>query len=134
MVYRIITKVLSNRIKPKSMELISKEQFGFLHGRQIMDVIGIAYECLHSVKVKKLNALALKMDLVKAYDKVNWTFTKLLPLHNGLPYEVIEWIMSCIYLLINGRPTNFFKSERGLVKGCPLFLMFFLLFFMSRSR
>ena len=58
-------------------EVISKENFGFLRNRKILDVVGITQEVLHSVKKHKLDAMILKMDLVKAYDLVNWNFPRL---------------------------------------------------------
>lgn len=42
---------------------ITKNQFGFLPGRQITDVVGITQECLHSTKIKNLKGLILKLDL-----------------------------------------------------------------------
>ena len=62
LVYKLVTNIITNRIKPKLSRVVSKEQFGFLSNRQIMDAIGVSQECLHSVKVKKLNALILNMD------------------------------------------------------------------------
>jgi hypothetical protein len=77
LVYKLISKIISNRIKPALSSLISKEQFGFLDGRKIIDAIGVAQECIHSIKVKKMKALVLKLDLKKAYDRVNWDFLRL---------------------------------------------------------
>ena len=56
---------------------MSLKQFYFFPNRKIHDVIGVAQETLHSIKLKKLDALILKMDLVKAYDNVNWNFLRL---------------------------------------------------------
>jgi len=53
LVYKIITKIITNRIKIALSIGISKEQFGFLEGKQITDVIGVVQEALHSIKVKK---------------------------------------------------------------------------------
>ena len=55
----------SKRLKPKLADVISKEQFGFLGNREILKAAGITQECLHSIKMKKLDALILKMDLSK---------------------------------------------------------------------
>jgi hypothetical protein len=55
--YKIITKILANRIKPFLSRTLSGEQLGFLKGRQILDAIGTAQECLHNIKLKKLQAL-----------------------------------------------------------------------------
>ena len=53
-VYKIITKVIANRLKPILPSLISPEQLGFVEGRQISDGIILVHEILHSIKYKKL--------------------------------------------------------------------------------
>lgn len=98
---------------------VSSEQFGFLPERQIIDAIGITQECLHTIKTKKMKALIMKIDLSKAYDRVNWDMLRLILSHIGMPYNVIKWIMACVTstnyaVLVNGTPTRFFKAERGL--------------------
>jgi hypothetical protein len=57
--YKIITKIIAKRIKSTLSFGISKEQFGFLEGRQITDAIGIVQEALHSIKVKNCKAWCL---------------------------------------------------------------------------
>jgi len=100
-------------------EYISKEQFGFLPERQIIEAIGLAQESLHSIKVKKLQALVLKLDLSKAYDRVNWDTLRMILCQIGIPFSVIRWIMACVtstnYAVpVNGSPTKFFRAGRGL--------------------
>ena len=70
--YKIFSKIIAKCIRPILYCALSEEQFGFLKGRQIIDAIGIAQECLHGIKDKKLQALILKIDLKKAYDCVDW--------------------------------------------------------------
>ena len=82
--YKIIAKLIANRIRPILSRSLSGEQLGFLKGRQILDAIGTAHECLHSIKTKKLKALILKLDLKKAYDCINWDFFKIDIIANGL--------------------------------------------------
>ena len=85
LIYKIITKIISSRLK-KGLSLgISEEQFGFLENRQIADAIAIAQETLHSIKVKNKKALVLKLDLIKAYDRVDWGFLRLVLLQVGIP-------------------------------------------------
>lgn len=74
LVYKIISKVIASRIKPFMLRWIFVEQFGFLENRQILDAIGVAQETLHYIKSKKMSSIILKLDLVKAYDRVNWDF------------------------------------------------------------
>lgn len=59
--YKLIVKVIANRLKPILLKSLSSEQLGFLKGRQILDAIGTAQECIHSIKQKKLQALILKL-------------------------------------------------------------------------
>jgi hypothetical protein len=72
--YKIIAKMIAIRIRPILSRFLSAEKLGFLKGRQILDEIGTAQECLHSIKVKSLQAMILKLDLKKAYDYINWDF------------------------------------------------------------
>lgn len=65
LVYRIITKIIATRIKSFFSFGISKEQFGFLEGRQITDAIGVVQEALHSIKVKNIKSLVLKLEIFK---------------------------------------------------------------------
>jgi hypothetical protein len=75
---------------------ISKEQFGFLENRLINEAIGIEQETLHSTKTKKSKALILKLDLIKAYDRVDWSFLSLVLLQIGINLEATDWIMGCV--------------------------------------
>jgi hypothetical protein len=139
LLYKIITKIIAVRIKTSLSVGISKEQFGFLEGRQITDAVGVVQEALHNIKVKNIKALVLKLDLIKAYDRVDWGFLRLVLLQIGLSLEAIDWIMGCVTsanyaVLINGKPTNFFKSSRGLRQGCPLSPLLFLLIVEGLSR
>jgi len=70
-IYKIISKVISRRLKDMLSRHISNEQFGFLKGRQIHEAIGVAHEGLHSLKSKKIKGVVIKIDLSKAFDKVN---------------------------------------------------------------
>jgi hypothetical protein len=58
-------------MKPLLSEFINEEQFGFLQNRQIHDVVVLSQEVFHSVKTKLKKAAILKLDLSKAYDRVN---------------------------------------------------------------
>jgi hypothetical protein len=76
LVYKVISKVIANQIKPILSRALSTEQLGFLEGRQIHDAIGTTHECIHSIKKKNIKALILKLDLQKAYDCINWDFLR----------------------------------------------------------
>jgi hypothetical protein len=130
--YKIITKIIATRLRPILSRTLSEEQFGFLKGRQIIDAIGTAQECLHSIKEKKIQALILKIDLQKAYDCLSWDYLRLVLLQCGFGLSMTNWIMGCISsatfaVLVNGEPTDFFRSGRGLRQGCPLSSLLFIL-------
>jgi hypothetical protein len=69
--YKIITKVLNNRLSNCITKVISDNQFGFIKGRYILDGVVALHEIIHEVKKKKQDGIILKIDFEKAYDKVN---------------------------------------------------------------
>jgi len=90
-------KLLANRLKSILLGVILEEQFGFLFNRQIHDAVGLAQEGMHTIKVDKIPAVILKIDLAKPYDKVNWLYLKIVidsnrdepsdnELDHGLPF------------------------------------------------
>jgi hypothetical protein len=88
---------------------------------------------------KKMKALVLKLDLRKAYDCVDWEFLRLILLKVGLGIQMTKWIMSCVtsssfVVLINGEATYFFRSGRGVRKGCPLSPLLFILVMEGLNR
>lgn len=66
-----------NRTKIILLDIASEEQPAFVLGRLIIDNIITAYEWLHFMKQKRANDLrccALKLDMKKAYDHVEWGY------------------------------------------------------------
>lgn len=70
-IYKIITKVIANRLKPLLPLIISPEQVWFVEGRKILNHIILVHEAIHSLKKDKKPSMLLKLDLSKAYDKLN---------------------------------------------------------------
>lgn len=74
--YKLISKILANRLKIQLEKIISPMQDTYVHGRQIGDNITLAQELIHCMKKKKSkkNYMALKLDMPKAFDRVEWSF------------------------------------------------------------
>ena len=72
-----MSKLATIRLKVLLDKAISKHQFGFLHDRQIIEPVGIVQEALHTIKTENQNVMVLKLDLVKDFDRVNWSFLRL---------------------------------------------------------
>jgi hypothetical protein len=86
-IYKVVSKVISRRIKAILSKSVSQEKFNFLEGRQIHEAIGVAQEALHSIKSQKSKGAVIKIDLSKAYDRVSWLYIRMLLTHLGLSFH-----------------------------------------------
>ena len=132
--YRLVTRVVVNRLKCVLKYVIAPNQVSFVHGRCITDNIIIAQECIHTMQncKRKDGWMAIKVDLEKAYDRLRWDFVEDTLNDLGVPSQLTRVIMSCVttatmQILWNGKPTEEFKPSRGIRQGDPLSPYLFVL-------
>lgn len=98
-VMKIVIETLANRLKDFLPDLISESQSGFIKGRSIADNFLIAHELMHSLKRRKKHKtglMALKLDMSKAYDRVEWNFLERMMLALGFDSKWVQTAMGCV--------------------------------------
>eukprot|EP00253_Pinus_taeda_P031662 PITA_31662 len=118
-VYKKISKVVANRLKPLLPTLVSEEQSSYVEGRQILNNIIQAQEVVHSMTSNRKARMIMQLDLAKAYDKLNWTYIERVLIAFGFDHNWVKWVMALVTspsfsILVNGSPSETFIPSRGL--------------------
>ena len=123
-----------SRVLPFLDSIVGPLQCSFILGRGTLDNTIIAQEIMHFMKKSKdkKGMVAFKIDLEKAYDRVDWRFLRFMLGKFGFPLPIVELIMFCVSsssfsILWNGVKLPPFALARGLRQGDPLSPYLFIL-------
>ncbi|KAH9724860.1 putative reverse transcriptase/RNA-dependent DNA polymerase [Citrus sinensis] len=134
-IYKIVSKMLANRMKLVLNSVISEAHSAFVPGRAITDNIIVSSEIMHFLKRKrqgKHGIAALKIDMTKAYDRIEWGFLQDMMLKLGFDPRWVNLIMLCVTtvrysVLRENREVGPIIPSRGLQQGDPLSPYLFIL-------
>jgi hypothetical protein len=90
--YKIVSKLLANRLKRVLGKVISTCQSAFLHSRQILDGVVVLNEIIDLAKRRKDNCLLFKVDFERAYDTVSWSFLERMMIKMGFKEGWLRWM------------------------------------------
>lgn len=124
--FKIVTKIVADRLAIITSRIISIEQRGFIRDRNIADCVILASEAINSLGKKQYGGnLAMKVDISKAFDTLDWNFLVMVLNNFGFSNVFINWILvilnsARLSILVNGKAVGYFSCSRGVRQGDPL--------------
>lgn len=125
-VYKIIAKIITERLGKILPSIISHSQAAFVPGQNIHNHILLAYELLNGYGRKGgTPRVMMQLDLHKAYDMVNWRAMECILKEIGLPMQFVSWIMTGVSTVsyrfnVNGTYSDIMQAKRGIRQGDPM--------------
>ena len=133
--YKIFSKVLANRLKNILSKIMTEHQSAFTKDRLISNNSLVAFEtlhCMHKHNFDNIGFMAFKLNMSKAYDRVDWTLLEELIRKMGFNERFIALTMICVKtvtysILVNREPKGFIQPFKRIRQGNPLSPFLFLL-------
>ncbi|WCJ39165.1 DNAse I-like superfamily protein [Euphorbia peplus] len=124
--FKIISKILADRLAIVAAKIVSENQFGFIKGRSIHQCIAIASEGVNSLSKKCYGGhLAMKIDIQKAFDTLDWNFLLQVMESFGFSLKFRDWILyilssARISIMTSNGTEGYFSCSREVRQGDPL--------------
>ncbi len=129
---KFISKIMANRLQPRILELVHKNQYGFIKSRTIQDCLAWAFEFIHQCQQSRRPIVIIKIDFEKAFDSVEHNAILAMLKAKGFDdtwihctKEILSTSSSSV--LLNGVPGKFFDCKRGVKQGDPISPLLFVL-------
>ncbi|GJY18409.1 protein LAZ1 [Tanacetum coccineum] len=125
-IYKCISKIITNRIKDGLDDVVSDNQSAFVSGQSISDNILLTQKLMHNYHLDRgPSKCAFKIHIQKAYDTVSWNFLENILVGFGFHQTLIKWAMACVTsttfsINVNGNLHGYFKGKCGLRQGDPM--------------
>ncbi|KAJ4710362.1 RNA-directed DNA polymerase (Reverse transcriptase) [Melia azedarach] len=125
-IFKIILKIMADRLKGVVERIISPQQHAFIRGRSISDAIALVSENFQLLNRRiKGGNVGIKLDIAKAFDTMDWSFLLQVLARFGFDDCFIYWVSVILHsaklsILVNGTPHGFFSCNRGVRQGDPL--------------
>jgi Reverse transcriptase (RNA-dependent DNA polymerase) len=128
--FKIITKLLVDRLALVMDALIDQSQTTYIKGRMIMDNVVCAHEVLHQIHVSRTKGVFFKINFEKVFDKINWDFLLETLVGRGFNSKWIQWITNILQgsktcINFNENLGTYFHCQRGVRQWDPLSLFLF---------